>query len=93
MVKKKTKEHGLEYVILNDDESELWEIDYDAGHASNVSDYVKIDLLKRDSIVKYSGVIEDFLSEQRSCKNIHFHKTMNIQARMHMKSCSFETND
>jgi hypothetical protein len=25
MVKEKTKEHGLEYVILNDDESELWE--------------------------------------------------------------------
>jgi hypothetical protein len=30
MVKEKTKEHGLEHVILNDDESELWEIDYDA---------------------------------------------------------------
>jgi hypothetical protein len=29
MVKEKTKEHGLEYVILNDDESQLWEIDYD----------------------------------------------------------------
>jgi hypothetical protein len=35
MVKEKTKEHGLEYVILNDDESELWEIDYDAGYAVN----------------------------------------------------------
>ena len=31
MVKEKTKEHGLEYVTLNDDDSELWEIDYDAG--------------------------------------------------------------
>ena len=90
MVKEKTKEHGLEYVILNDD-SELWEIDYDSGHAANVSDYVKLELLKRDSIVKYSGTIENFLSEQRSCKNIHFHETMNVQARMHMKSCSFET--
>jgi hypothetical protein len=29
MVKEKAKEHGLEYVILNNDESELWEIDYD----------------------------------------------------------------
>jgi len=36
MVKEKTKEHGLEYVTLNDDDSELWEIDYDAGHAVNV---------------------------------------------------------
>lgn len=45
MVKEKTTEHGLEYVILNNDESELWEIDYDAGHAVNVSDYVKLDSL------------------------------------------------
>ena len=40
MVKEKTKEHGLQYVILNDDESELWEIDYDTGYAANVSEYV-----------------------------------------------------
>lgn len=92
MVKEKTKEHGLEYVILNDDdESELWEIDYDSGHAANVSEYVQLDLLKHDSIVKYSGRIEDFLSEQRRCKNIHFHETMGVQSRLHMKSCSFET--
>jgi hypothetical protein len=32
MVEETTKEHGLEYVILNDDETELWEIDYDTGH-------------------------------------------------------------
>jgi hypothetical protein len=51
MVKEKTKEHGLEYVILNDDESELWEIDYDSGHAANVSDYTKVDLLKQGSII------------------------------------------
>jgi hypothetical protein len=91
MVKEKTKEHGLECVILNDDESELLEIDYDTWHAANVSDYVKLDSLKHDSIVKYSGRIENFLSEQRRCKNIHFHETMNVQARLHMKSCSFQT--
>jgi hypothetical protein len=38
-------------VILNDDESELWEIDYDSGHAANVSDYTKVDLLKQGSII------------------------------------------
>ena len=92
MVKEKAKEHGLEYVILNDDESELWETDYDAGHAANVSEYVQLDSLKQDSIVRYSGRIEDFLSEQRRCKNIHFHETMDVQARLHMKSCIFETN-
>jgi len=92
MVKEKTKEHGLEYVILDDDESELWEIDYDTGHAANVSDYVQLDLLKHDSIVRYFGKIEDFLSGQRGCKNIHFHETMDVQPRIHMKSCSFETH-
>jgi hypothetical protein len=91
MVEKKEND-GLEYVILNNDESELWEIDYDAGHAANVSEYVQLDLLKHDSIVKYSGRIEDFLAEQRRCKNIHFHETMDVQARLHMKSCIFETN-
>ena len=79
-------------MILDDDESELWEIDYDTGNAANVSEFVQLDLLKHDSIVKYSGKIEDFLSEQRSCKNIHLHETMNVQPRMHMKSCSFETH-
>jgi hypothetical protein len=89
MIKEKRKEHGLEYMILNDDESELWEIDYDSGHAANVSDYMNIDSLKQGSI--YSGTIADFLSEQRHCENIHFLETMDIQPRLHMKSCSFET--
>ena len=91
MVKEKIKEHGLEYVILNDNETELWEIDYDAEHAANVSEYVHLDSLKHDNIVKYFGRIEDFLSEQRHCKNIHFHESIGVQARPHMKSCSFET--
>ena len=90
MVEEKEND-GLEYVILNNDESELWEIDYDAGHAANVSEYVQLHLLKHDSIVKYSGRIEDFLAEQRRCKNIHFHETMDVQPRLHMKSYSFET--
>ena len=85
----KEKRTWLEYVILNDDESELWEIDYDSGHAANVSDYMNIDSLKQGSI--YSGTIADFLSEQRHCENIHFHETMDVQPSMHMKSCSFET--
>jgi hypothetical protein len=37
MAKKKIKEHGTEYVLLNDNKNELWEIDYDRGHATNVS--------------------------------------------------------
>jgi hypothetical protein len=57
-------------VILNDDESELREIDYDTGNAANISEFVQLDLLKHDSIVKYSGKIEDFLSVQRGSKKI-----------------------
>lgn len=91
MVKEKAKEHGLEYLILNDDESELWEIDYDGGHAANVSEYVQLDSIEGTHIVKYSGEIENFLLGQRRCKNIHFHETIGTPARLHMKSCSFET--
>ena len=42
MNRKKTEEHDLEYVILNDDESELWEIDYDSGHAANVLNLISL---------------------------------------------------
>jgi hypothetical protein len=52
-------------VILNDDESDLSEIDYDTGHAANVSEYVQLESLKHDSIVKYSDRIEDFLLASR----------------------------
>ena len=89
--KEKAKKHGREYVILDDDSNQLWEIDYDTGHAVNVSEYVKVGSLKHDSIVKYSGRIEDFLLKQRDCKNIHFHETTGVPARLHMKSCNFET--
>jgi hypothetical protein len=92
MVKEKTKVHGLEYVIVNDNESELWEVDYDTGHAANVSEFVQLDSLKHNTVVKSSGTIEDFLSEQRGCNNIHFHDTMDVQACLHMKSCSFENH-
>ena len=33
MIKEKAKEHGSEYVLLNDDENQLWEIDYNTLHA------------------------------------------------------------
>jgi hypothetical protein len=93
MIKEKAKEHGSEYVLLNDDENQLWEIDYNTLHAVNVSEFVKLDSVKRNNIVKYSGTIEDFLLKERDCKNIHFHETTGLPARLHMKSCSFETHD
>jgi hypothetical protein len=93
MAKKKIKEHGTEYVLLNDNKNELWEIDYDRGHATNVSEYLNLDSLNNDIIIRYTGSIEDFLAKERDCKNIHFHESMNLPARPHMQSCSFETRD
>jgi hypothetical protein len=93
MPKKKIKEHGTEYVLLNDNKNELWEIDYDRGHATNVSEYLNLDSLNNDIIIRYIGSIEDFLTKERDCKNIHFHESMNLPSRPHMQSCSFETHD
>ena len=64
MAKKKIKEHGTEYVLLNDNKNELWEIDYDRGHATNVSEYLKLDSLNNDIITRYIGSIEDFLAKE-----------------------------
>jgi hypothetical protein len=93
MIKEKAKEHGSEYVLLSDDENQLWEIDYDTRHAVNVSEFVNLDSVKRNNIVKYSGTIEDFLLKERDCTNIHLHETTGLPPRLHMESCSFETHD
>jgi hypothetical protein len=93
MSKEKIKEHGVEYILLNDKEDELWEIDYDKGHAINVSEYVKLDLLNYDDIIRYSGTIEDFLINERACKNVHFHETMGVPAHLHVEACSFDAHD
>ena len=88
MIKEKAKEHGSE--LLDDDENQLWEIDYDTRHAINVSEFVKLDSVKHNNIVKYSGTIEDFLLKERDCKNIHLHETTGVPARLHMQSCSLK---
>lgn len=93
MIKEKAKEHGSEYVLLSNNENELWEIDYDTLRALNVSEYVALQRIKPDSMVKYSGSIEDFLLKERGCKNIHFHETTGLPDRLHMKSCTFEAHE
>jgi hypothetical protein len=106
-ISKGEEEDDLEYVLLNenaddDDDAndnnkqnmghELWEINYNEGQAINVSEVVNQDLIN-SNIIKYSGTIEDFLIKERSCENIHFHKTMNLPSRAHLESCSFSTID
>jgi hypothetical protein len=56
----------IEYVLLNDNNNmhELWEINYTTGHALDVSEVMKSDLLK-NNVKRYSGTIEDFLTKER----------------------------
>ena len=64
--------------------NELWEIYCNEGRAINVSGVVNQDFIN-SNIMEYSGTIVDFLIKQRSCKNIHFHKTMNLPSRAHLE--------
>ena len=89
-----------EYVLLNDNNDnnhmhELWEINYTAGHALDVSEIMKSDSLQ-NNVTRYSGTIEDFLIKERGCRNISFHDSMNLPASIHLKddrsgnhSCTF----
>ena len=103
--KKETRESAdndiIEYVLLNDDDNdnnhihELWEINYTAGHALDVSEIMKSDSLQ-NNVTTYSGTIEDFLTKERECTNISFHDSMNLPTSIHLKgdrsanhSCTF----
>jgi hypothetical protein len=88
----------IEYVLLNDDDNninELWEINYTTGHALDVSEVMKSDSLK-NNVTRYSGIIEDFLTKERECRNISFHDSMDLPRSVHLKgersanhSCTF----
>jgi hypothetical protein len=96
--RKSAGEDIIEYVLLNDDDNnidELWEINYTTGHALDVSEVMKSDSLK-NNVTRYSGIIEDFLTKERECRNISFHDSMNLPKSVHLKgdrsgshSCTF----
>ena len=89
MVKDKAKEHGLEYVILkSDQEEQLWEIDYDRGLSLNVSEYMSLKNINSQNynVTRYYGRIEDFLKEERSCINIHYHESVACFTSSHKNS-------
>jgi hypothetical protein len=71
----------LEYIMIN---NEIWEIDYNEGHAIEVSGYKRREFLEKNIIEYSDGTIEDFLTKERGCRDIHFHNTMNLP-RIHMK--------
>jgi hypothetical protein len=83
------KTSELEYVLLYG--SELWEIDYARGSAIEVSEVMRKEFMKLKPI-EYSGSIEDYLINQRKCKNVHFHNSAFGSARAHIKTprCTFD---
>ena len=89
MTDRNAKTSELEYVLLIG--SELWEIDYDRGSAIDVSEVMRKDSVKLKPI-EYSGSIEDYLINQRKCKNVHFHNSALSSARAHIKTprCTFD---
>ena len=77
----------IEFVILNDDDRELWEIDYDKKIALNISDLSIV----KDKVSNYTGTIENFLKE-KGFSEVHFHDNSSLPSRAHYKgtrNCSF----
>jgi hypothetical protein len=76
-----------EFVVLNDDEQELWEIDYEKKVALNISNLNIVE----NKVTKYVGTIEDYLKE-KGFTEVHFHETGSLPSRAHYSSkrnCSF----
>ena len=71
----------IEFVVLNDDEQELWEIDYERKIALNISD---LDIMK-NKVSNYTGTIEDFLKE-KGFSEVHFHNNSSLPSRAHYSS-------
>ena len=89
MIKDNKKITKLEYVLLSG--NELWEIDYSAGSAIDVTEVIRKETLKEKPII-YSGTIEDYLTKQKKFKNFHFHASAFGYERAHIKTrtCSFK---
>lgn len=77
----------IEFVILNGDDQELWEIDYDKKIALNISDLSIV----KNKVSNYTGTIENFLKE-KGFSEVHFHDNSSLPSRAHYKgtrNCSF----
>ena len=77
----------IEYVFMNGNEEELWEIDYEKKVAFNISELKKVE----DKMTKYVGTIEDYL-RGKGFTEIHFHETGSLPSRAHYgtkQKCSF----
>jgi hypothetical protein len=76
-----------EFVVLNGDEQELWEVDYEKKIALNVSELN----IAKEKVVNYPGTIEDYLRE-KGFTEVHFHESGTLPSRAHygnVQNCSF----
>lgn len=71
----------MEYILLDTNGNELWEVDYQNGIALNVTEIINPETT--GNIIRYSGKIEDFLSNERGLKKLHFHESVNFPMRVH----------
>jgi hypothetical protein len=76
-----------EFVVLNGDEQELWEIDYENNIALNISELN----IRKEKVVEYPGSIEDYLKD-KGFTEVHFHERGILPSRAHygkVQNCSF----
>jgi hypothetical protein len=77
----------IEFVIFNDDDQELWEIDYEKKIALNISDLGIV----KNKVSNYTGTLENFLKD-KGFSEVHFHDNTSLPSRAHYKGtrhCSF----
>ena len=77
----------IEYVFMDGNEEELWEIDYETKIALNISE---LNIVK-EKVVNYPGTIEDYLRE-KGFTEVHFHERGTLPSRAHygnVQNCSF----
>ncbi len=77
----------IEYVFMNSNEEELWEIDYEKKSALDVSELSVV----KDKVAKYPGAIEDYLKE-KGFEEVHIHESGTLPSHAHYgskRSCSF----
>lgn len=75
---------SVEYVLLVNFLNELWEVDYQNGIALNVTEIIKPEAV--GNLINYPGRIEEFLSNSRDIKKLHFHESVNFPMRIHFNT-------
>ncbi|MDQ2685578.1 MAG: hypothetical protein M3Y25_07020 [Thermoproteota archaeon] len=76
-----TSSKSVEYILLDTNGNELWEVDYQNGIALNVTEIINPETT--GNIIRYSGKIEEFLLNERGLKKLHFHESVNFPMRVH----------